>query len=49
MSVIPAKKTLKERAFTLAIDGAIYVMIGTVETVRFIRKMRRRYQAQRKR
>lgn len=43
------RKTLTERAFMLALDGAIYAVIGTIDAVRFVKKMRRRYEAQRKR
>jgi hypothetical protein len=41
------RRTLGEIAFSLALDGAIKTVLATIDTVRFIRKMRRRYQASR--
>ena len=46
---IKRRRTLGEIAFELALDGAIKAVLGTIDTVRFVRKMRRRYQARRKR
>lgn len=43
------RKTLKERVFMLALDGAIHLLIGTIDAVKFARKTRRRIQARRKR
>jgi len=41
------RRTLGEIAFSLALDGALRMVLGTVGAVRFVRKMRRRYQARR--
>lgn len=42
------RKTLKERAFMLALDGVIVAVVRTIDAVRFVRKMRR-HEARRKR
>jgi len=47
-SALNRRKTLGEIAFNLALDGAIKTVLATIDTVRFVRKMRRRYQASRK-
>lgn len=47
--VLKRRRTLGEIAFQLALDGAIKTVFATIDTVRFASKMRRRYQARRKR
>ena len=48
MSAAPKRRrTLGEIAFNLALDGAIKAVLGTVDAVRFVRKMRRRFKASR--
>lgn len=41
------RKTLKERAFMLALDGAIVAVVRTIDAVRFVRKLKARRQARR--
>jgi hypothetical protein len=48
-AVIKRRRTLGEIAFNLALDGAIKTLLATIDTVRFVRKMRRRIEARRKR
>ena len=48
-ATVKRRRTLGEIAFQLALDGAIHAVLGTIDTVRFVRKMRRRYEARRKR
>jgi len=43
------RKSLKIRVLETMLDGFIVAVSKTVETVIFVRKMRRRYQARRKR
>jgi hypothetical protein len=43
------RKTLKERAFMFALDGAIVAVVRTIDAVRFVRRMRKKYEARRKR
>lgn len=43
------RKTFKERAFMLALDGAIVAVVRTIDAVRFVRKIRVRIRARRKR
>ena len=45
----PRPKVLTQRIAELLLDGALQVFVRTVDTVRFVRKLRRRYQARRKR
>ena len=42
-----APKTLKERVFMAALDGAIVAVVRTIDAVRFVRKLRNRLQARR--
>jgi hypothetical protein len=46
---VKRRRTPGEFAFDLGLDAAIRTLIATVDAVRFVRKMRRRYQARRKR
>ena len=39
---VPTKRTLKERAWMLALDGAIVAIVRTIDAVRFVRKIRAR-------
>lgn len=49
MSAGAKRKTLGEKALSLALDGVIRVVLGTIDTVKLIKKMRRRYQHQARR
>ena len=48
-AALKRRRALGEIAFSLALDGAIRAVIATIDTVRLVRTMRRRYQARRKR
>ncbi|MEK7546480.1 MAG: hypothetical protein AAB554_05460 [Patescibacteria group bacterium] len=41
----PQPKSLKHRTVELLLDSALQVIVRTIDTVKFVRKMKRRYQA----
>lgn len=49
MSIVSTRKRPKERFYEAIFEKGVDVLIKTVEAVVFIRKMRRRYQARRRR
>ena len=48
-AAVKRRRTLGEIAFNVALDGAIRAVIGAIDAVRFVRKVRERHQARRKR
>ena len=43
------RKTAKQKAAEFLLDAALRAFVHTVDTVKFVAKMRRRYKARRKR